>query len=931
MALTTGVTHTRIRLFNIGANRGPGDEVAIVYDAKNVGSAVMANDEGSAYWTLPINHELINQFQPLLRHYKIERLNHDTGGYDLVGAGLLTGADVTNDEVVFSGSDYMGVMNTYYTEILGASTDATSPLEFPTGGATSVEGSHTYDSATSGVARSASFINATTFDWNSHDTEIHLQTGTGGTTASPGFTFRSLLRFNLTGHAGFSSSTSIKKATLRLYGASETSAHVGSSSTGSRNLELRRATVDWTGDTTTGSENSWGNSSDPNCDFGTMNNAYEGAAATKSFTGITNNTLYEIDVTSIVQAWKSGSANHGFHIRNSGEGITNRGLAFYSTAHTTASRRPKLYIEYETNTVTGSSYDTDGLFNATTETKTYVSASRIYGRDAQLSKNSPTSPLSDRTPTAMYFLDKSSKAFAGTGKYWPTASFFPTNISLPSDYDTANPPTDTNTNRFVVKYDEENEKYIITGIARIERSAQNGSTNRWSDYINSTEIYSDFSINTVVLSFLSSPGGELFSVYLWKNTNTADGYQTLSFDKHRSVEFPFWVEVFPTTNQAIIKVAPEPAPATDTSVNHPSSGTAVGGLLTLVAPTSAQYRVPILLSGQSYEFQAMITATISDTGGNHQLRTAWVSAYNQDKSPMSLRSETLQDVVSRHLTTEGTGAFDKPPVGTVEVGRLNWATVENVSSSGWPSDKLRYFTTGENVTDFLRNISDKQMSENEEVDIEGVDVPGRTVFNFVGVRKEDGSPADGSKLYINPNMVNQPSLTLEYPGVIASFRYNVDGRRLKNDVRLIPATAYLSGSYTNMSGVRLRGETRADTTSQETYGLAQILTAQQGFIDKDDAGKAASRILEQRKDFEVSSNLTVQIERDRLNPFYDFFLGDAVRVFIRRDNVNVAEEYFGLLSGIYIISGVTYKVGEDGAEEVVLQLLNGKYFAAVAG
>lgn len=1028
--MTTGVTNTRIRLFNIGANRGPGDEVAIVYDAKNIGSEVMANDEGSAYWTLPINHALINEFQPLLRHYKIERLNTSTtpNTYDLVGAGLLTGADVTNDEVVFSGSDYMSIMNTYYTEVLGAAPDATSPLVYQIGGITAVPGDYTYDSATNGVARSASFLTLgtshgnPTSNWNNNGrtspvsaSEDHLPTGTdtyiqsmtgvaggsssfelklssatnilgagntvtvsgyvgtgssvingthtiltattstitigtagasgssltgGGTVTAMRYTHRSLLRFDLTANPEWSTSTRIKKATLRLYGSSTTS-HASPSSTTSRNLQIRRvSTVDWyTGDTSNvGTENVWGNSTNPNSDSSVMFSNYIGTAVTRAFTGVVNNTLYEFDVTDIAKEWKTGGAgkdNHGFHISNSGELASYRGITFYSTGYTSTAYRPKLYIEYETDTATAAGYyDVDGLFKATTETKTYVATPRISGREPLLSKNLTTSALADRTPISMYFLDKSSTVLSG-GSYWPTRSFFPSNNILGVDYDTnvtTGATTDTNMNRFVVKYDEENEKYIITGVLRIERSKENSTTNRWSDYINSTSIYANFTVNDVVLHFYSSPGGELFSVYLWKKTNTADGYAALSTNSWRSLEIPFWVEVLPFTNTVDKKVDPPTAPGIDSTADHPASGTVVGGLTRYVAPTTAQYKVPILVTGQAYEFQAMATASISDTGGNHELRTAWVSAYNQDKSPMSLRTETLQEITTRFLTTADKGAFDKLPVGTVEVGRLNWATVENVNASGWPTNDLRYFTTGENVTDFLRNVGDKQMSANDNVDIEGVDIPGRMVFNFVGVRRADGSAANGSKLYINPNMVDQPSLTLEYPGVIGSFRYNSDGRRLRNDVRLIPSTAYLSGAYTNMSGVRLKGVTKEDTTSQEVYGLAPILTAQQGFIDESDANLAAQRLLEQRRDFDVASTLTIGLERDRLNPFKDFFLGDAVRVFVRRDNVNLTNSlYLDLLAGIYIIAGVTYKVGPDGAEDVILQLLNSKYFAAVAG
>ena len=99
-------------------------------------------------------------------------------------------ADVTNDEVVFSGSDYMGILNTYYTEVLGAAADATTPLVYDTGGISAVAGTYTYDSATAGVGRSASFVSfgssrsTISQDWNSNGgaspasaDEDHLPTG----------------------------------------------------------------------------------------------------------------------------------------------------------------------------------------------------------------------------------------------------------------------------------------------------------------------------------------------------------------------------------------------------------------------------------------------------------------------------------------------------------------------------------------------------------------------------------------------------------------------------------------------------------------------------------------------------------------------------------------------------------------------------------
>ena len=70
-----GVSHTRVRLFKLAANRGVGEEIDVIYDAKHIGSAVFANDSGGAYWTLPINHPSNKNCVPLLRHYKIERFN----------------------------------------------------------------------------------------------------------------------------------------------------------------------------------------------------------------------------------------------------------------------------------------------------------------------------------------------------------------------------------------------------------------------------------------------------------------------------------------------------------------------------------------------------------------------------------------------------------------------------------------------------------------------------------------------------------------------------------------------------------------------------------------------------------------------------------------------------------------------------------------
>lgn len=927
--MTIGVTHTRIRLFDIGANRGPGTEVAVVYDAKNIGSEVLANDEGSAYWTLPINHPAIDNFIPLKRHYKIERLNHDTGSYDLVGAGLLTGADVSRDEVVFSGSDYMGVMNTHYTKVLGAEIGATSPLVYGSGGQTTVttSGNFTLDMATANVGRSfttianTSDLSTVSSDWNSHDEEQHLALGAISSTTT--YTIRGGLRFDLTSNANWAASTRITKAVLRIYGS--TYGHVSKTSSTSRNLQIQRMTTeDWTVETAKGTEGFYQDSTYPACDWASVNSNVDGTVITKAFTGISNNALYEIDITEIVQAWKTGSTNYGIRLKNSAEQTVGRGLEFYGSKYATTSKRPKLYIEFETDTATSSDVDSTGLFRYKEETKKWLEITRITGREPAISKNNASTALADRTPIGIYFQDKTSTTMSN-GNYWPGQTFYPTGTT----FDNSTAPTVAN--RFVCRYDEENEKYILTGVVRIERAKQQGTAgvdNDFYDYITDSTILADFSIKDVTVSISASPGGEVCSFYLWRSATS--GYGTLSTNSWRSVEMPFWIELYKTgTNN--VDLTPPSAPASDSSIDHTVSSVVVGGMTRYVAPTVAQYKLPILTDGQTYEFSAVATAVINSNSADHDIRSGSATPFNQDKSPLALRSETLENIFSRYLTTANEGVFDQPDLadGTV-VGRMNWASVEVVGS--WPSNKIRYFTTGENVTDFLRTMCDKQMAENDKVPVGtselSIDLPKRSVFNFVGVRKGNGNPSDASKLVVNPAMGDAATLTLEYPGVIGEFRYNTDGRQIKNQVRIISSTPFLSGTYTAMTGVRLQGSNARDEASQREFGLAPSLSAQSGFIDANDSDKGAKRYLEQHKDFNVAGTLQIQLERDRLNPFKDFFLGDAVRVYIRRDNIDINNSS-NILAGIYVISGVTYRSPADGAEDVTIQLLNGRYFAAM--
>lgn len=114
----------RIRLFDMGTNRGPGNLVAEFVDALDVGVSQYANAVGEAFWTVPYNHPSVNQIVPLQRHYEISRVNQRTGNYDVVGVGIMDDYKADGNEVTPSGRDYLSLLDTSITSSTTSYTNA---------------------------------------------------------------------------------------------------------------------------------------------------------------------------------------------------------------------------------------------------------------------------------------------------------------------------------------------------------------------------------------------------------------------------------------------------------------------------------------------------------------------------------------------------------------------------------------------------------------------------------------------------------------------------------------------------------------------------------------------------------------------------------------------------------------------------------------
>lgn len=91
------------------AGRGPkATPVAVITDASNIGAATYANSPGEFFFTLPIDHPQIGACEPYQTHYAVEQYVGDQWIERF--AGLLDDFDATDDEIVFHGVDYLGLL-----------------------------------------------------------------------------------------------------------------------------------------------------------------------------------------------------------------------------------------------------------------------------------------------------------------------------------------------------------------------------------------------------------------------------------------------------------------------------------------------------------------------------------------------------------------------------------------------------------------------------------------------------------------------------------------------------------------------------------------------------------------------------------------------------------------------------------------------------
>jgi len=117
MAAKNVVVIRQRNAYNAADEFWQGPPVAVITDARDLGVQLYANDAGSMYFTLPVDHPALPLIDPLNQHYVVQRWNGSS--YDTIQSGFITDYDASSNEVVISGVDYMTTLNKYYTPIHG--------------------------------------------------------------------------------------------------------------------------------------------------------------------------------------------------------------------------------------------------------------------------------------------------------------------------------------------------------------------------------------------------------------------------------------------------------------------------------------------------------------------------------------------------------------------------------------------------------------------------------------------------------------------------------------------------------------------------------------------------------------------------------------------------------------------------------------------
>ena len=321
--------------------------------------------------------------------------------------------------------------------------------------------------------------------------------------------------------------------------------------------------------------------------------------------------------------------------------------------------------------------------------------------------------------------------------------------------------------------------------------------------------------------------------------------------------------------------------------------------------------IACLRPGVSYSFQ--IYGAIFRSFGNGIWYRTNGSAITGSSDPLNPTFGTAAQVTlgqgTENARTLISRVFTEAVVNSDSANsRLRYASL---SISGSTTTTHVTFSAGEPVLDHIASVCDLEMGAKTNGD--------KVVF---GIDKPTGgsSYAGNFKLNLSVSSSASTAMALRYPDNIRSFSFTPGYSRVRNDITIIPTTAYLSGaSGQNVSGASLIGATAVDQSSITANGRIPLIAPKANLVDSKAAQNEANRLLETYK-VANSKQVNIRAVLDGVDLWNGWDVGDSVKLTVNR-GLAVVDEPF-------VITGVRWFGESDGHERIELDLMQGTAFSA---
>jgi len=370
--------------------------------------------------------------------------------------------------------------------------------------------------------------------------------------------------------------------------------------------------------------------------------------------------------------------------------------------------------------------------------------------------------------------------------------------------------------------------------------------------------------------------------------------------------------LFPQELADAIEALPDPAGLTpDGNAYFEGSGDIIPSTMPDLVDNPNGDAIACLRPGVSYSFQ--IYGAIFRSSANGIWYRSNGSAVTGSSDPLNATygtpAETTLGQGTENASTLISRVFTEAVVNSDSANsRLRYASL---SVSGSTATTHVTFSAGEPVLDHIASVCDLEM---------GAKTNGTKVV--FGIDKPTGGSSYGGNFKLNLSVSSSAStaMALRYPDNIRSFSFTPGYSRVRNDITIIPATAYLSGSSSqNVGGSSLIGATAVDQTSITVNGRIPLIAPKANLVDSKAAQNEANRLLNTYK-VANSKQVGIRAVLDGIDLWNGWDVGDSIRVTINQ-GLAVVDEPF-------VISGVRWFGEADGHERIELDLVQGSAFAA---